>query len=77
MKVAVQEKKVVFRHYRKPCCSFLTIVAKAAMPNRGKWACLVQEVVRICRNTSRLLPTAIRTDSLSEFSFRLKESRYS
>ena len=76
LKVGVQDKKVVYKHFRKPCCSFLTIVANSAMPNRGKRACLVQEVVRVCRNTSRLLPAVTRNDSLSEFSFRMKESGY-
>ena len=76
LKVGVQDGKVVYSHYRKPCCSFLTIVANSAMANRQKRACLVQEVVRVCRNSSRLLPAATRNNALSEFSFRMKESGY-
>ena len=46
------------------------------MPNRTKHVTLVQEVVRILRNTSRRLPDRVKHTALSTFSFRMKESGY-
>ena len=46
------------------------------MPDRDKRICLVQEVIRMMRNTSKLLPKEVKTTLLSEFSFRMKESSY-
>ena len=76
LQVSVVNNKVEYQHYRKPCASFLTTLAKSAMPYKAKKVSLVQEVVRIHRNTSRRLPEDVRNTSLSEFSFRLKESGY-
>ena len=76
LKVGVQENKVVYQHYRKPCASYALIMAKSAMPDKSKRVCLVQEVIRMMRNTSRLLPEKERKTLLSEFSFRMKESGY-
>ena len=47
------------------------------MPFRSKRICLVQEVIRILRNTSRKLPIETRNMLLSRFSFRMMESGYS
>ena len=46
------------------------------MPNRAKHMTLVQEVIRILRNTSKRLPDEIKHTALSTFSFRMKESGY-
>ena len=47
------------------------------MPSRTKRVSLVQEVVRILRNTKESLPDEIRNNFLSEFSLRMKISGYS
>ena len=52
------------------------VVADSAMPYKTKKLCLVQEVVRILRNTSTRLDSSIKTHHLSEFSGRLRESGY-
>ena len=52
------------------------VVADSAMPYKTKKLCLVQEVVRILRNTSTRLDSSVKTHHLSEFSGRLRESGY-
>ena len=76
LKVGVQGDKIVYEHYRKPCASYSLIMANSAMPDHDKRVCLVQEIIRIMRNTSKLLPKEVTTTLLSEFSFRMKESGY-
>ena len=77
LQVNIVSNKVEYEHYRKPCSSFLVTLAKSAMPYRAKQVSLVQEVVRIHRNTSRRLGDEVRATALSVFSYRLKESGYS
>ena len=47
------------------------------MPGRAKRVSLVQEVVRILRNTKEDLPAEVKNNFLSEFSLRMKLSGYS
>ena len=77
LQVGVQNNLVVYQHYTKPCSSFSLTHQRSAMPTRAKHVTLLQEVVRICRNTSRRLPEETKITALSTFSFRMKESGYS
>ena len=65
LKVWIQGNKVVYEHYRKPCASYALIMAKSAMPDKDKRICLVQEVIRILRNTRKRLPKELKITLLS------------
>ena len=72
-----QTKNVVpYRHYWKQIANFKVVMEISAMPNKMKRRCMVQEVVRILRNTSRNIDRDIKTNQLSEFSERLRISGY-
>ena len=53
------------------------LMERSAMPNRQKRVSLVQEVVRILRNTKQDLSVELRNSLVSEFSLRMKMSGYS
>ena len=76
LEVQMENNIVLYRFFRKEMANFKVIMAKSAMPYKMKKTCLIQEVVRILRNTSRRLDDSIKTHFLSEFSLRLKESGY-
>ena len=76
LQVGVKNNLVVYQHFTKPCSSFLLTHQRSAMSTRAKHVTLLQEVVRICRNTSKRLPEEAKTTALSVFSYRLKESGY-
>ena len=44
--------------------------------SKTKKTCLIQEVVRILRNTNKDIDNSVKTSQLKEFSQRLKESGY-
>ena len=54
--VWVEENKVWYEHYRKPMANPLLMMEMSAMPAKVKRTALVQEVVRIRRNTRPGLP---------------------
>ena len=54
--VWVEENKVWYEHYRKPMANPLLMMEMSAMPAKVKRTTLVQEVVRIRRNTRPGLP---------------------
>lgn len=74
--VQMTENVVTYRYYRKEMANFKVIMKDSAMPYKMKKTCLIQEVVRILRNTSRRLDDKVKTHYLSEFSLRMKESGY-
>ena len=76
LEVEMKENNVLYRYYRKPMANTKLIMASSAMPYSMKKTCLIQEVVRILRNTSRKLDKCVKTAFLSEFCLRLKESGY-
>ena len=51
-------------------------MANSAMPYKMKKTCLIKEVIRILRNTSKDINNNIKIYQLTEFSQRLKESGY-
>ena len=65
LKVGVQGDKIIYEHYRKPCASYSLIMANSAMPDHDKRVCLVQEVIKIKKNTSKLLHKEVTTTLLS------------
>ena len=76
LEVEMVDNMVLYRFYRKEMANFKVIMAKSAMPYNMKKTCLIQEVIRILRNTSRRLEDSVKTQFLTEFSLRLKESGY-
>ena len=74
--VQMKDNKITYRYYRKEMANFNLIMEKSAMPYKMKKICLIQEVVRILRNTSRGLNDSVKTHFLSEFSLRMRESGY-
>ena len=77
LEVGVVDNKLTWRFYKKKMANFFVLMERSAMPNRQKRVCLVQEVVRIFRNTTQDLPIDIRNNFVSEFCLRLKMSGYS
>lgn len=77
LKVNMQDNMIVYRYYRKDMANFKLLMAKSAMPFKMKKTCLIQEVLRILRNTSRRLDNEIKTNFLNEFSYRMMISGYS
>ena len=54
------------------------VLSRSALPNKIKWASLVQEGVRRLLNTRRQLDwDTVKADILTEFSWALKISGYS
>ena len=51
----MQENYVTYQYYRKSMANFKVLMAESAMPRKMKRICLTQEVVRILRNTSKIL----------------------
>ena len=76
LKVRIEGNKVIYRYYRKDMANFLVLMARSAMPMKMKRVSLVQEVVRIQRNTSKYEKEEVKKNSLSEFSLRMKCSGY-
>ena len=74
--ISVQNNKVDFRFYRKEMASQFLIMKRSAMPLSIKRASLVQEGVRILRNTERSTPWSTKAMFLSEFSNRMRISGY-
>ncbi len=77
LEVGVRTDMIVYQYYRKPMANSLVLLEKSAMPMRMKRVCLIQEVIRILRNTKRELHKDLKTKYLSEFAWRMKESGYS
>ena len=69
-------QKVTYQYYMKPMANFLLLMKRSAMPAKTKRVCLVQEVIRILRNTKRELPDKLRNGFLTEFALRMKDSGY-
>ena len=67
--------EIIFRHYRKPMASQLTIQYDSALPQKQKITILTQEVLRILRNTH---PNSgdYWKDDLTDFMQRLKNSNW-
>ena len=61
----------------KPMSTPFLMLAKSAMPDKMKRNCLVQEAIRLLRNTKRELPRKQNADIHSEFSNKLMLSGYS
>ena len=76
LSVKVEENYVIYEYYRKEMVNFKVLMANSAMPYSMRKTSLVQEVVRILRNTSRRVKKERRTFYLNEFSLRLKVSGY-
>ena len=76
LEVAMVDNIVMYRYYRKEMANSKVIMADSAMPYKMKKTCLIQEVVRILHNTSMRINRSTKTQFLSEFSLRLKESGY-
>ena len=74
--VWVEENKVWYEHYRKPMANPLLMMEMSAMPAKVKRTTLVQEVVRIRRNTRPGLPWDVTVKHLNEFCKRMKASGY-
>ena len=77
LEVQVRENMIIYQFYRKEMANFKVIMANSAMPYKMRKVCLIQEVVRILRNTSRRMNVSVKNKFLSEFSLRMKISGYS
>ena len=74
--ISVKDNKVEYQFYRKEMASQFLILKRSAMPLSIKRASLIQEGVRILRNTARSAPWSSKAMFLSEFSNRMKLSGY-
>ena len=78
LKVKVSDMGYIhYQFYRKPMAQHQTILEKSAMPMRMKRQAFSQEVIRILRNTKGILPWLDKTEHLSQFVLRMKDSGYS
>lgn len=76
LEVKMIENKIVYWFYRKEMVNFKVLMATSAMPYSMRRISLIQEVVRILRNTSKRVETKDKIYLLNEFSLRLKLSGY-
>ena len=76
IKVNVQDKEILFCHYRKPMCNSRLILARSALPTKTKMTTAVCEGLRILQNTSPSLGWDFAANQLSELALRLKHSGY-
>ncbi len=75
LEVMVKNNKILYQHYRKGMANFMVLMAKSAMPMKMKRVCMVQEVIRIMRNTCSDLEDKAKY-FLAELMIRMKESGY-
>ena len=68
--------RILYEFYRKPMASRLLILSRSAMSERVKRTTLVQEAIRILKNTSPDVPWKNVEVMLSDFSLRMKQSGY-
>lgn len=76
LEVRMKNNNIVYNFYRKEMVNFNVLMANSAMPLKMRRVSLVQEVVRILRNTSKRVEEKEKLYHLSEFSMRLKVSGY-
>ena len=76
LEVWIEENKVMYQYYRKPMSNFLVLMERSAMPTKMKRVCLIQEIVRILRNTKKELHEKVKIGFLNEFALRMKDSGY-
>ena len=78
LQVRVSSDDIVeYKFYKKVVTTSYLILSRSALPNKIKWASLVQEGVRRLLNTRRQLDwDTIKADILTEFSWALKISGY-
>ena len=74
--VKMDQNYIIYEYYRKEMVNFNVLMATSAMPFKMRKTSLVQEVVRILRNTSRRADKKKMEFYLNEFSLRLKVSGY-
>ena len=71
-----EDKTVDWRHYRKPMDSPYTILNNSAMPGKVKRLTLVQEGIRVLRNTRPSLHPEMRVGLLEDLAQRMRISGY-
>ena len=76
LEVQMIENMVEYTHFKKSMVNDTLLMKQSAMPYKMKKASLIQEGVRILRNTSRRLGSNEQVRHLNEFSWRLKISGY-
>ena len=74
--ISVKNNKVEYQFYRKEMASQFLIMKRSAMPLSIKRASLIQEGVRILRNTAKSSPWSSKAKLLSDFSNRMRISGY-
>ena len=71
-----EDKTVDWRHYRKPMASPFTILNDSAMPGKVKRLTLVQEGIRVLRNTRPSLHPEMKVGLLEDLAQRMRRSGY-
>ena len=72
-----QQGDIHYQFYRKAMAQHLTLLERSAMSMRMKRQAMSQDVFRILRNTRRTLPWVLKSEMLSQFALRMKDSGYS
>jgi hypothetical protein len=70
------EGQILYEFYRKEMVSRLLILARSAMSARVKRATMIQDAIRILKNTSMCVLWERISEMFSDFSLRMKESGY-
>ena len=76
LQVKVSNNTIDFKHYRKPMANPLVIMRRSAHPARMKRVTLVQEGIRILRNTRRTLGWEVMMEEMTDLAARLRDSGY-
>jgi hypothetical protein len=76
VRVRKEDNTVDFRHYRKPMASPYTILNSSAMPGLTKRLTLVQEGIRMLRNTRPSLHLVLRKGLMEDLAERMLISGY-
>ena len=76
LKVRVRNNMIDFQHYRKPMANPLVILRSSAHPAKVKRITLVQEGIRILRNTRRTLGWELMMEEMTDLAARLRDSGY-
>ena len=72
----INTNTIDFKHYRKPMSNPLVIMKRSAHPARMKRVTLVQEEIRILRNTRRTLGWEVMQEEMTDLAVRLRDSGY-
>ena len=76
VQLKVEDNKILYKYFEKPCCNNYLIMERSAMSDSTKRSSLIQEGLRRLLNTSPLLDMRERIEVLEDFASKMWRSGY-